>query len=903
MEWYLKSLEELFALFNTSINGLTQKQAEQALLKYGPNKLKEKPKPHPIVKFLGQFKSVPILMLIAATLILILLTIFTPENRLTDAIVILIVIFLNAIMGYIQEARAEKAMEALKKLTSPKAKVLREGLERVIDVSQVVPGDILLLEEGDRVPADARILESHSLEVDESMLTGESTPVRKEPILLVDKLPITDQINMVFMGTVITRGRGKAVAVATGMDTEIGRIARIIQEEEEEETPLQKRLNTMGQQIGAIALIAMVVLFIIDMLVPPTNLIEGFLLAVSLAVAIIPEGLPIVTLVTLAVGMQIMAKKNAVIRRLMCVETLGCTTVICSDKTGTLTKNEMTVREMHIAGKRYRITGEGYAPEGEILANGERADLSNAALQRAMEIMALCNNAHLIKEGDKWNVVGDPTEGALLAVVGKANLNSRILLEKLPRIEEKIFDPKRKLMTTVHAFQGGRIAFIKGAPEVLLELSRYILEDEVEAEREREIAESDKRAIENINLEFASRAYRVLAIGYKQLKQSEAVDGEIERDMTFVGILGIMDPPRSEAKQAIALCKEAGIKVVMITGDQKNTAVAVAKEIGLLEENGDKVLTGSELDRMESEVFKKIAGEIRVYARVSPEHKMKIVDALKSRGEIVAMTGDGVNDAPALARSDIGIAMGISGTDVAKEASDMVLMDDNFSSIVAAVEEGRRIYDNIRKFIRYQLSTNVGAILLLFLATILVPYAIPMYPVQLLWINIMMDGPPAIALGLEPADKDIMKHPPRDPEEKILSHAILKAIFLNGAIMGLGAFLLFYWVYYFSSHSDAARHAQTVTFTSYVIFQMFNVFNCRSLQKSTFSIGLTANKFLLLAVFTSVFLQILVIYIPLFNTLFHTIPLSIEDWGLILLTASSVLIIEEIKKAAARKNS
>ncbi len=894
MDWYSKSVEELFALFKASTHGLTQKQAEQALLKYGPNKLKEKPKPHPLAKFLGQFRSVPILMLIAATLILLLLTIFTPENRLTDAIVILIVIFLNAIMGYIQEARAEKAMEALKKLTSPKAKVLREGVERVIAVVEVVPGDILLLEEGDRVPADARVFESHDLEVDESMLTGESAPVRKNPALLAGKMPIVDQANMVFMGTIITRGRGKAVAVATGMDTEIGRIARVIQEEEEEETPLQLRLNSMGKQIGAIALVAMVVLFAIDMLIPPSNLIEGFLLAVSLAVAIIPEGLPIVTLVTLAVGMQTMARKNAVIRRLMCVETLGCTTVICSDKTGTLTKNEMTVREMHIAGKRYRITGEGYSPEGEILADGEKADPSEPGLQRALEIMALCNNAHLIKEGSKWNVVGDPTEGALLAAVEKAKLSPKVLLEKLPRIEEKIFDPKRKLMTTVHAAERGKIAFIKGAPEVVLELSKYILENG----RVREITESDKRAIENINLEYASKAYRVLAIGYKQLENSE--DEEIERDMTFVGILGIMDPPRSEAKHAIALCREAGIKVVMITGDQKNTAIAVAKELGLLEGNNDKVLTGSELDQIDSEEFKKIAGEIKVYARVSPEHKMKIVDALKSRGEIVAMTGDGINDAPALTRSDIGISMGISGTDVAREASDMVLMDDNFSSIVAAVEEGRRIYDNIRKFIRYQLSTNVGAILLLFLATILVPYAIPMYPVQLLWINIMMDGPPAIALGLEPADRDIMKHPPRDPEERILSNAILKAIFLNGAIMGLGAFLLFYWSYYFSGHSEAARYAQTVTFTGYAIFQMFNVFNCRSLEKSTFNIGLTANKFLLLAVSASIFLQILVIYIPLLNTLFHTIPLKLEDWGMILLAASSVLIIEEIKKAIAR---
>lgn len=896
MDWYSKSVEEISGSFGTSSEGLTPSQADQALLKYGPNKLQEKPKPHAIVKFLGQFKSVPILMLIAATAILVLLTIFTEENRLTDAIVILIVIFLNAIMGYIQEAKAEKAMEALKKLTSPKAKVLRGGVEREIDVSGVVPGDILLLEEGDRIPADARIFESCNLEVDESMLTGESVPIKKEPeVLLGEKVPVSDQANMAFMGTIITRGRGKAIAIAIGMETEIGKIAKVIQEEEEEETPLQQKLDAMGKQIGAIAIVAMVVLFSIDMLVPPSNLVEGFLLAVSLAVAIIPEGLPIVTLVTLAVGMQIMAKKNAVIRRLMCVETLGCTTVICSDKTGTLTKNEMTAREMYLAGRRYRITGEGYTPEGEILIDGEKADLSEAGFQRALEIMALCNNAHLIKSEGKWSVIGDPTEGALLAVAGKAKLNPKALLEQLPRAGEKIFDPKRKMMTTVHETPEGKIAFIKGAPEVLLGLSDYIMQGgEV-----RKISDGERKAIESINLEFASKAYRVLAIGYKKLEQCGAIDGEIEQGMTFAGILGIIDPPRSEAKQAIALCRGAGIKVVMITGDQKNTAIAVANELGLLEQNG-RVLTGSELDEMDSEEFNRIVEKVSVYARVSPEDKMKIIDALKNKGQIVAMTGDGVNDAPALTKADIGIAMGISGTDVAKGASDMVLMDDNFSSIVAAVEEGRRIYDNIRKFIRYQLSTNVGAILLLFLATILVPFAIPMYPVQLLWINIMMDGPPAIALGLEPAGRDLMKRPPRDPEERILSNKILKAVFLNGIVMGIGAFLLFYWAYNHSNHSDAARYAQTMTFTGFVIFQMFNVFNCRSLEKSAFSIGFASNKFLLLAISTSVLLQILVVYTPLLNNLFHTIPLRIQDWGIILLAASSVLVVEEVKKAIGR---
>jgi Ca2+-transporting ATPase len=892
--WHTLGPEKALELLHSVPSGLDGAEAARRLAQHGPNTLREKPRPGALRRFAGQFSSAPILMLIAAIIILAGLTFVFGEDHTTDAVVIFIVIFINAIMGYIQESKAERAMEALKRMTSPKARVVRGGATSVIDVSGVVPGDILELEEGDKVPADARVLTATSLEIDESMLTGESLPVRKDQNeVFPEKALLQERIDMAYAGTVVTRGRGTAVVVATGMETEMGHIATHIQEEETR-TPLQKRLDAFGKQLAMIAVAAVVLLFILDTLAPPDNsVVESFLLSVSLAVAIIPEGLPIVTLVTLAMGMQVMARRSAVVRKLMAVETLGSTTYICSDKTGTLTRNQMTAREMLIGGREYTLTGDGYEPRGTILLDGRPADVSEPCLQAALLCMGLCNDSHLANKDGRWEVVGDPTEGALLSVVGKAGLNPKDLMLQNLRCGEKVFDARKKMMTTVHKSGSGVRAFVKGAPEVLLELAGAIQNDDKAVP----IDPGSRQHVLDHNRHFASKSYRVLALGVRDLPPGSDCEAEdIERGLTFIGLVAILDPPRPEVRDAIDKCHSAGINVVMITGDQKETGRAVAKELGILDDR-EGILTGAEIERMPQEEFEKHVGSVRVYARVSPDHKLKIVQALQDQGQVVAMTGDGVNDAPALARADIGIAMGVTGTDVAREASDMVLTDDNFSSIVAAVEEGRRIYDNIRKFIRYQLSTNVGAIVLIFSATLSMLAALPLYPVQILWVNILMDGPPAVALGLSPGSSQLMKRKPRSPSERILNREILSVVAFNGAIMGALAFLLFWR----DLHSGASEvHAQTLTFTAFVVFQMFSVFNCISLNRSAFRSFVSKNPFLVLAVAVSLFLQLLVVYVPFLNGPFHTMPLGLDDWALILGSGALVLFVEEVRKAVVR---
>ncbi|MEM2869708.1 MAG: HAD-IC family P-type ATPase [Thermoplasmata archaeon] len=893
LPWHTLGPLEALERLGSRLQGLGAEEARERLGRYGANLLREAPRPGPLRRFAMQFASAPILMLIAAIVILLALTVFFGESHVTDAVVIFIVIFVNALMSFIQESKAQKAMDALRKLTSPKAKLRREGRALELDVAEVVPGDILLLEEGDKVPADARVLSSHNLEVNESMLTGESVPVRKEPDAVIEEgAMLQERVNMVYAGTVVTRGRGEAVVVATGMETVMGRIARHIQTDEP--TPLQKRLASLSRQLGVIAIAAVVVLFLLDRLARTHSpLVDSFLLSVSLAVAMIPEGLPIVTLVTLAVGMQVMAARKAVVRKMMAVETLGSTTFICTDKTGTLTRNEMTVAEMHIGGRRYTLTGTGYGPEGKILDGEREADATGPPLVDALLVMALCNDSHLVQRGGRWEVIGDPTEGALLSVVGKAGLNPRELMQRHLRCGEKVFDPRRRMMTTVHRIGGSVRAFVKGAPEVLVELAGAVQK----GEKALPITPELRQELIELNASLASRGFRVLALGTRELPEGCDFEAEgVERGLTFLGLVAIRDPPRPEVAEAVRRCREAGIRVVMITGDQSDTGRSVARELGILQ-GGGLVLTGSELEKLSEEEFERIVENVRVYARVSPEHKLRIVRALQRRGQVVAMTGDGVNDAPALARADIGVAMGLSGTDVAREASDMVLMDDNFSSIVAAVEEGRRIYDNIRKFIRYQLSTNVGAIFLIFAATVALLPAIPLYPVQILWVNILMDGPPAVALGLSPGSPALMRRKPRDPEEKILTPELLRAVAFNGCVMGLLAFLLFWWDI---GRGSGARHAQTLTFTAFVVYQMFSVFNCNSLRRSAISGEVRRNPFLLVAVVVSLLLQLAVVYLPPINPFFHTVPLGASDWALILGTGILVLAIEEARKAAVR---
>jgi Ca2+-transporting ATPase len=897
--WHTLSPEEIQRRLHTSPEGLNDADVKQRIEKYGPNELKEKKKKSVIERFLGQFTSAPIIMLIVAIIILVALTFLFHEDHTPDAVVIFIVIFVNAIMGFVQESKAEKAMEALKKLTSPRAKVVRCGETVIVDVGTVVPGDILSLEEGDKVAADARIMTSTTLEIDESMLTGESLPARKgEEAILDPKALIQDRSDMAYAGTVITRGRCCAIVVSTGMETEMGRIASFIQDEEEP-TPLQKRLDTLGKQIAYIAIFLVVLLFALNQFARESNVVESFLLSVSLAVAIIPEGLPIVSLVTLAMGMQAMAKRNAVVRKLMCVETLGSTTYICSDKTGTLTRNQMTIREMFIGGIHYSVKGDGYEPKGTILRDGKPADLKEPSLDEALHIMALCNDSHLADKKGKWTVVGDPTEGALLSVVGKADMKPGDMAVDHIRCGEKVFDPRRKMMTTVHKTPRGVVAFVKGAPEIILELAGRVMNDG----KTHLIGPELRKEILDINAGYAAKAYRVLAFGSRLLPdEADCTAEDVERGLTFIGMVAILDPPREEVAAAVEECHKAGMHVVMITGDQRETGKAVAKKLGILDTD-DGILTGAELSKMSDEEFNAKVKDIRVYTRVSPEHKMKIVQALQGKGEVVAMTGDGVNDAPALAKADIGIAMGISGTDVAREASDMVLMDDNFSTIVAAVEEGRRIYSNIRKFIRYQLSTNFGAIFLLFAATLLALRAIPLYPVQILWINILMDGPPAVALGLAPGSKKLMKQPPRDPQEKILNKKIIQIVAFNGIFMGFLTFMLFWYdlSLWDPSSKYGIAHSETLTFTAFVIFQMFSVFNCNSRTRSAINRDLKKNPFLLMAVTASVLLQLCVVYVPPLQVMFHTVPLDLRDWALILGCGLLVLIVEETRKAVVRK--
>ncbi|MCX8174058.1 MAG: HAD-IC family P-type ATPase [Thermoplasmata archaeon] len=892
--WYAMETKETLALLKTSAEkGLTSEEARRRLSK-GKNVLAEKKKEHPVIKFLNQFKSIPIIMLIVAAIITVILTIFTEENHLSDTVAILIAITINAVMGYMMEARAEKAMEALKRMTAPKTKVVRDGTCQEILVEDVVPGDIVLLEEGDKVPADIRLIETTNLEVDESMLTGESVTVQKDAHACPEDAEKWERTNLVYMGTIVARGRAKGVVFHTGMETELGKIAKLVQESEGEETPLQKSIDTLGKQIGYIAIAISTLLFFTATAISQTHLSQNFLLAISLAVAIIPEGLPIVLVVTLAIGMQVMAKRNAIVRRLMCVETLGCTSVICTDKTGTLTKNQMTVKEVFVDGEILSVSGTGYEPKGEIENAGEH----KGSIDLLTRIGILCNNANLLEENNAWKVIGDPTEGALLALAGKVGAVPKQFHTKYRRIYEKVFDPKKKIMSTINEVDGKKVIHIKGAPEVILSLSGNFWHNG----KVLPLSHQHRTAIEIANKRMASMGYRVLALGYKEIEQIPENVEDMEKNMTFVGLVGIIDPPRPEVKNAIKTCHEAGIKVVMITGDQKDTAIAIAKQLGIW---SGKILTGSELEKMSDDELAKIVEEVSVYARVHPEMKLKIVRAFKKRGHVVAMTGDGVNDAPALANADIGISMGITGTDVAKDASGIVLADDNFATIVKAVEEGRKIYENIRKFVRYQITTNIGATTLVFLAIFTVPGVIPLYPVQILWVNILIDGPPAQALGLEPATRKIMKNKPRNPKEHILSREMVSAILVNGLAMAFLTLLVFWYSYNFApgefmdAPAEREAYAQTMTFTTFVVFQVYSVLNCRNLRESLFSLKMN-NRLLLITIVLALLLQLFAVYMPFMNSTFRTIPIRAVDWLTIFLLGIILICVDEIRKLVMR---
>lgn len=767
---------------------------------------------------------------------------------------------------------------------------MREGKEKFIPAREVVPGDIILLDAGDRIPADARLLETVELKIEEAVLTGESTPVNKTISVVDEKTPVTERKNMVFMGTYVTYGRGKAVAVATGMQTEFGKIAEMVQTVVEEETPLKKKLEKFAKKLGTIIVFVCIIVFILEIFREGThleNIVDMFMTAVALAVSAVPEGLPAVVTVSLALGARELAKRNAILRRLASAETLGATTVICSDKTGTLTKGEMTVRKIYLGGKIIEVTGVGYEDKGEFLLNGESLNPANDDLRLLLRASALCTNAQY----DGKNVVGDTTEGALIVAAAKAGMIKEELEKTFPRLHEVPFTSERKLMTTVHKSPEGRLfAYVKGAPEIILERCRLI----VVGGKIEELSEDKRREILKINEKMASEALRVLGVAFKDLSSflTEKFDNEaLESDLVFIGLVGMIDPPREEAKIAVKKCDEAGIRTVMITGDHKLTAVAIAKELGILRGGEDIILTGYELDTMNEEDFEKIVEKVSVYARVSPEHKLRIIKALKKKGHIVAMTGDGINDAPALKQADIGIAMGITGTDVTREAADIVLADDNFATIVNAVEGGRTIYDNIRKFSFFLMRCNFDELMLIG-AFALLGLELPLTAGMILWLNLVTDGGPALALTMDPPEKDIMKRPPRNPNEGVL-HGRLASIIVTFILQFVLTGGLFYWQYYLLPGpltAEKLAQARTMAFVRATLQELFVVWNCRSEKRSCWRMGRENfnNKFLILSVIVSAVATVLVSFFGLLGTVWLDDPM---EWTIAIVASTSGLFI------------
>lgn len=876
-----------------STEGLSPDAAAKALDKYGPNELAEEKKESFFVKLLNQFKDFMIIILIIAAVI------SGAMGEMLDATVILAIVIINALLGVYQEGKAERAVEALQKMAAPEAHVIRDGKLQVIAAADIVPGDLVQLEAGNIVPADIRLLQSQNLQADESALTGESMPVDKDADFISDDvLGIGDRQNVVYSSTAITYGRGVGVVVSTGQKTEIGRIASSLTNITQEQTPLQQNLNRLGKILGILALIVVGFIFGVGLLQGGDPL-QLFMTAVALAVAAIPEGLPAVVTIVLSLGMNRMAKENAIVKRLLAVETLGSVDTICSDKTGTLTQNEMTVTKLYADNRVFDVSGTGYAPEGEISStDGNDVASSQEILDRLFEIGILNNDAILRSENSEIQMIGDPTEGAMLAAAAKGcSKEVAHVREEHPRVDEKPFDSGRKMMSVAFtSFSDAPfISLTKGAPDRILERCNQ----ELTAQGVIDLTEARRQEITEMNDSFARSALRVLAFAYRH-HDTDAFEG-MEEDLIFVGLMGMIDPARPEVKESIRICHDAGIRVVMITGDHKETAVAIANDLNLRKKD-DNVLSGSDLDKMTPEELQEASEHTSVYARVSPENKVQIVDALKSKGHISSMTGDGVNDAPALKRADIGVAMGITGTEVAKTAADMILTDDNFSTIVRAVEEGRVIYSNIRKVVSFLLSCNVGEILVIFITNmILGPEYTPLMPIQLLWLNLVTDSFPALALGQERAEEGIMKLPPRSPDAKILDKEMRASIAVQALAIMVTVFAafnlgrIFYPDVYLVSNAKVSGFsfmplagtqpsvgAHTYAFICLVLAELIRAFSSRSERHSVFSLGVFSNSTLNKAILLSVVLTLAVVYLPFMNEPFYTIPLKLRDWGMIL---------------------
>jgi len=891
--WHVTEIEETIQNLKSNLKGLSDEEAKLRLSTFGFNELKKRKSISLLQIFLAQFKNIFVIMLIGAIIISVTIGFYEAQASIephfiletyADAIAIGAIVILNAIIGFVQEYRSEKAMEAMEKLTASRAKVLRGGREVICSAREIVPGDILLLETGDRIAADARLLEVVDLSIDEAILTGESVPVSKNTHSLMVETLVADRKNIVFTGTHITYGRGKAIVVSTGMNTQFGKISEMVQLVGKEEIPLKLKLDQFAKKLGIIVVLAVAMILLLDFARIGRIELEVLMTAVALAVSAVPEGLPAIVTVTLALGARELAKRKAVIRRLASVETLGSTTIICSDKTGTLTKGEMTVRKIFVNNQSVKVTGSGYEPKGEFYMGGRQIrPTEDQHLDLLLRIGVLCNNASY----DLTDVIGDPTEGALIVVAAKAGMQENELEQLYPRTGEIPFSSERKRMTTTHSTPDGQqVAYVKGSPEAILRLCEYAYQNVDEVR----LTEGLRKKILQQSEEMAGQALRVLGIAYKRVSDKNAVVDEdsIEKNLVFVGLVGMIDPPRQEVKEAVRLCERGGIKVMMITGDHKLTAITVARELGIMKSG--VALTGEELDEINDEKFAEIVEKVSVYARVSPEHKLRIVKALKNKGHIVAMTGDGVNDAPALKQADIGVAMGITGTDVTKEASDMILADDNFATIVTAVKGGRIIYDNIRKFIRFLLALNftelvfIGSFALIGLPT-------PLLPAMILWLNLVTDGPPAMALSMDPPTDDVMQRPPRSPKEGIM-HGMLIFILASSLIQLVAEIGVFWWGFGVVGSVEKAR---TMAFLVACFYELIVVWNCRSERRNAFRVGFMTNKWLIIAVIISVFSTLAVIYVPLLSAMFQTVQLDLFEWLLVILFSSlGFLVVPEV---------
>ncbi len=916
-------IDELVDTFRSHLeHGLASSEARERIDKFGANELSERPRPGFLALLWDQFNNYLVIILIVAAGVSLSL------GEVVDSIAILVIVVLNSVVGVIQESKAEQALAALQKMAAPQVQVIRDGRQMTIPGREIVVGDIVVLEAGNYVPADLRLVESVNLKIEEASLTGESVPVEKNAAVVLDReIPLGERSNSAFMGTLISYGRGRGLVTGTGMNTQIGLIAEMIQSFETEPTPLQKKLEHLGKVLGTACLGICALVFIYG-LWRDTQLMQAlgggffdylkaeektivslFMTAVSLAIAAVPEGLPAIVTICLALGMQRMIKHHALIRKLPAVETLGCATVVCTDKTGTLTQNEMTVVQAWTGGKRLRISGEGYSPEGGFRLGDDEFDArSDADTTLLLHGALLCNDALLEEKTDdagnrSWRILGDPTEGALVVAAAKSGYSRDEASLALPRVQEVPFDSERKRMSTIHRADGQAaaslfaglgvtplIAFVKGAPDVILELcTQQLAGGQAVA-----LSDAQRSAILEQNHSMASSALRVLAVACRPFAElPSAIDPQtVEKDLVFVGLLGMIDPPRPEVIDALKRSRSAGLKSVMVTGDYKDTAEAIARDIGLLTPGG-LVLTGPEIEKLSDQELIDRVDQLDVCCRVSPQHKTRIVDALKARGHVVAMTGDGVNDAPALKRANIGIAMGITGSDVAKQTADMILTDDNFASIVAAIEQGRIIYSNIRKFVYFLLACNVGEILIIFGAMV-IGLPIPLKPVQLLWLNLVSDGAPALALGLEKGDPDIMAQPPRSPAEPVINRDMAVGIGVVGVVDALAILTVFYLA--LQRYPGQLAVAQTIAFATLCSSELIRAFTARSEYHSVFSIGFFSNRAMVWAVGGSLLLVLMVIYVPFLQPFFDTAPLSVDDWLLMLpFCFASPLAMESLK--------